>query len=141
MSFCERMCALSSAMDTLTSKRVDCLRYIATAAASTGKVGYGSFVAGGVHRDVSVALVPGDHGIIRKAFSCTIGPQGILRCMDISCPQLNSNRFLHDCYYVLVPTQLLSIRNFPQAADFACTCSTPKHLCILMHYHAHKNCS
>jgi hypothetical protein len=40
------------------------IRHIGSAAASTGAVTYGSFVAS-LHRDISVALVKGNHGIFR----------------------------------------------------------------------------
>jgi hypothetical protein len=43
---------------------MDFLRHIGVAAASTGCVTYGSFLAS-VHREISVALVRGNHGIFR----------------------------------------------------------------------------
>jgi hypothetical protein len=43
---------------------MDFVRHICVAAASTGRVTYGSFLAS-VHREISVALVRGNHAIFR----------------------------------------------------------------------------
>jgi hypothetical protein len=46
----------------LDTQAMDYIRHIDFAAASTGAVTYGSFIAS-VHREISVALVKGNHGI------------------------------------------------------------------------------
>jgi hypothetical protein len=48
----------------LDTQAMDYIRHIGFAAATTGTVTCGSFVAS-VHREISVALVKGNHGIFR----------------------------------------------------------------------------
>jgi hypothetical protein len=48
----------------LDTQAMDYIGHIGFAAANTGAVTYGSFVAS-VHREISVALVMGNHGIFR----------------------------------------------------------------------------
>jgi hypothetical protein len=48
----------------LDQQAMDFIRHLCVAAASTGRVTYGSFLAS-VHREISIALVKGNHAIFR----------------------------------------------------------------------------
>jgi hypothetical protein len=80
---------------------LDYLRHIGVAAASTGSVTYGTFLAS-VHREISVAVVKGNHGIFRagvqlytrasgpvyQAMLCPLLILSDLRCVAFASMQL-----------------------------------------------------
>jgi hypothetical protein len=77
----------------LDTQAMDYIRRIGFAAASTGAVTCGSFVAR-VHREISVVLVKGNHGIFRAGFSFIRWPRDMPVCLAILCPQLRVSEFV-----------------------------------------------
>jgi hypothetical protein len=71
----------------LDTQAMDYIRHIGFAAARTGAVTYGSFVAS-VHREISVALVKGNHGIFRAGVQWYTRARDMPVCLVILCPQL-----------------------------------------------------
>jgi hypothetical protein len=71
----------------LDTQAMDYIRHINFAAASTGAVTYGSFVAS-VHREISVVLSRAIMGSFVLGFSCIRGPRDMPVCLVILCPQL-----------------------------------------------------
>jgi hypothetical protein len=73
----------------LDQQAMDYIRHIGVASASTGKAKYGSFLAG-VHREISVALVKGIHGIFSAGIQLYTRASVFLACL---CLLLTLNEF------------------------------------------------
>jgi hypothetical protein len=71
----------------LDTQAIDCIRQIAAAAASTGAVTYGSFVAS-VHTEISVARIDGNHRIFRAGVQLYTRASDMLVFLAILCPRL-----------------------------------------------------
>jgi hypothetical protein len=77
----------------LDTQVMDSMRHVAMAAASTGAVTCGSFVAS-LHREIIMALVKGSHeSIFGQGFNCVPAPRGMLVFREFWCPRLRLSEF------------------------------------------------